>query len=69
MDKEYGTNTHYCNMCGEDKYCDNLVWINSTVGLCWDCYKTIPENIKEKLECEDYDAETREWLDSHGINY
>ena len=56
-------------MCGKEYEWDDLVWINSSVGLCWDCYEKIPENIRENLADEIYDTDTKKWLDEHDVSY
>lgn len=65
MDK----NKHCCNICGKELPWDNLIWINSSFGVCEHCHGKIPQHINEKIQDEDYDEETRQFLDNLGANY
>lgn len=56
-------------MCGNEHEWDSLIWLNSSVGVCDECYNAIPEEIREKIADENYDEETCAWLDSHGVLY
>ena len=60
---------NYCHICGKDMPWDDLIWINSSFGVCENCYDIIPEHINQNIEEENYDEETREFLDNLGAIY
>ena len=62
-------NVHCCSICGKPMEWDNNIWINSSFGVCEECYDTIPEDIKLNIEEEHYDEETRKFLDDLGASY
>ena len=62
-------NVHCCSICGKPMEWDDNIWINSSFGVCQECYDSIPEEIREKIEEECYDEETRKYLDDIGASY
>lgn len=62
-------NVHCCSICGKPMEWDDNIWINSSFGVCQDCYDSIPEEIRENIAEEKYDEETRKYLDNLGASY
>ena len=62
-------NVHCCAICGKPLKWDDNIWINSSFGVCQDCYDGIPKEIRENIEEENYDEETRKYLDEIGASY
>lgn len=62
-------NVHCCSICGKPMEWDDNIWINSSFGVCEECYDTIPEDIKLNIEEENYDEKTRKFLDDLGASY
>lgn len=61
-------NVHCCSICGKPMEWDDSIWINSSFGVCEECYDTITK-IKLNIEEENYDEETRKFLDDLGASY
>ena len=62
-------NVHCCSICGKPLEWDDNIWINSSFGVCEECYDIIPEDIKLNIEEERYTKETRKFLDDLGASY
>ena len=63
------TPIHCCSICGKPLKWDDNIWINSSFGVCQDCYNNIPKKIHKNIEEENYDEKTRKYLDNLGASY
>lgn len=60
---------HRCSICGKPMEWDDNIWINSSFGVCQDCYEKIPEDVRENISDENYDEKTKKYLDDLGAIY
>lgn len=60
---------HCCSICGTPNEWDDNIWINSSVGVCPKCYNKIRKDIREHIAEENYNEETRKYLDNLGASY
>lgn len=55
--------TYCCNICGEEKDWDEeIIWLNSSFGVCEHCLNKIPEYIRQKIEDDILDVEVELWV-------
>lgn len=67
---EFGEeNVHCCSICGKPMVWDDNIWVNSSFGVCQECYDAIPGDIRLNIEEERYTKKTRKYLDDLGANY
>lgn len=57
-------NTYGCAICGKRVDWDDVIWFNSSDGVCDECYSKIPQNILDDIEdASDYIPDNAvDWL-------
>ena len=53
--------TYSCEICGRRHKWDDLVWLNSSYGVCEHCDKKIPKEIRKKLLEDIWDLDVDMW--------
>lgn len=60
MEKE--KETYHCDVCGKEIDWNDVLWVNSSFGVCDECLEKIPRAIHQKISDDILDVEVELWV-------